>query len=119
MKVTDLQNWSRVQAMISCKCKTAEKSAGKAVLLNKYFSSVFRPAADVNIVQICISDQQLVNLEVSVDEVCDHLKNLDTSKARNNLINTIEWQSDDWKIQCLQFDEFIYLHIYTPKKKYI
>ena len=35
----------------------------------------------------------------------------------NNFINTIEWQLDDWKIQCLQFDESICLHIYTPKKK--
>ena len=34
-----------------------------------------------------------------------------------NFINTIEWQSDDSKIQCLQFDESIYLHIYAPKKK--
>ena len=39
------------------------------------------PASDVNIAQICISDLQLSDVEVSVDEVHDHLKSLDTSKA--------------------------------------
>ena len=64
--------------LIPLKSSTA---AGKAELLNKYFSSIFRPASDVNIAQICISDLQLADIEVSVDEVRDHLKNLDTSKA--------------------------------------
>jgi len=69
-----------VQAILSYKGETAEKPAAKAKLLNKYFSSVFRPASDVNIAQICISNLQLTDIEVSVDEVHDHLKNLDTSK---------------------------------------
>ena len=46
-----------------------------------YFSSVYRPASDVNIAQICISHLQLSDLELSLDEVRDHLKSLDTSKA--------------------------------------
>ena len=70
-----------MKAIISYKGKTAEKPAGKAALLNKYFSSVFRPASDVNIARICISDLQLSDIEVSVDEVRDHLKSLDTLKA--------------------------------------
>lgn len=69
-----------MQAILSYKGETAEKPAAKAKLLNKYFSSVFQPASDVNIAQICISNLQLVDIEVSVDEVRDHLKNLDTSK---------------------------------------
>ena len=69
-----------MQAILSYKGETAEKPAAKAKLLKKYFSSVFRPASDVNIAQICISNLQLADIEVSVDEVRDHLKNLDTSK---------------------------------------
>ena len=75
-----LGNRSSIQAILSYKGETAEKPAAKAKLLKKYFSSVFRPASDVNIAQICISNLQLADIEVSVDEVRDHLKNLDTSK---------------------------------------
>ena len=59
-----------MQATISCKGETAEKTEGKAELLNKYFSRV----NNVNIAQICISDLQLADIEVSVDEVHHHLK---------------------------------------------
>jgi len=53
----------------------------KTELLNKYFSFVFRPASDVNIDRICISDLQLLDIVVSVDEVHDHLKCFDTLQA--------------------------------------
>ena len=49
-----------------------------AIYLNKCFSSFFRPVSDVNIDQICISDMELWDIEVSVDEARDHLNNLDT-----------------------------------------
>ena len=49
-----------------------------AIYLNKCFSSFFRPVSDVNIDQMCISDMELWDIEVSVDEARDHLNNLDT-----------------------------------------
>ena len=70
-----------MKAIISYKDETAEKPAGKAELLNKYFHSVFRPTSELNIARICISDLQLSDIDVSIDEVRDHLKSLDTSKA--------------------------------------
>ena len=52
-----------------------------ATYLNKYFSSFFRPVSDVNIDQICISDMELWDIEVSVDEARDHLKSFDTAAS--------------------------------------
>ena len=74
---------SRAGAMpaISYLGETAVQPGDKANLLNKYFSSVLRPISDVNIDPICISDVELSGVKVSVDEVCDYLKGLDTSKA--------------------------------------
>ena len=54
---------------------------GKKAMLTKCFSSFFRPVSDVNIDQICISDMELWDIEVSVDEARDHLKNPDTSAS--------------------------------------
>ena len=52
-----------------------------ATYLNKYFSFFFRSVSDVNIDQICISDMELWDIEVSVDEACDHLKSFDTAAS--------------------------------------
>ena len=52
-----------------------------AIYLNKCFSSFFRPVSDVNIDQICISDMEPWDIEVSVDEAHDHLNNLDTAAS--------------------------------------
>ena len=52
-----------------------------AIYLNKCFSSFFRPVSEVNIDQICIFDMELWDIEVSVDEARDHLKNLDTAAS--------------------------------------
>ena len=52
-----------------------------ATYLSKYFSSFFRPVSDVNIDQICISDMELWDIEVSVDEARDHLKSFDTAAS--------------------------------------
>ena len=52
-----------------------------ATYLNKYFSFFFRSVSDVNIDQICISDMELWDIEVSVDEAGDHLKSFDTAAS--------------------------------------
>ena len=52
-----------------------------AIYLNKCFSSFFRPVSDVNIDQICISDMELWDIQVSVDESRDQLKNIDTAAS--------------------------------------
>lgn len=52
-----------------------------AIYLNKCFSSFFRPVSDVNIDQICISDMKLWDIQVSVDEARDQLKNIDTAAS--------------------------------------
>ena len=52
-----------------------------ATYLNKYFSFFFRSVSDVNIDQICISDMELWDIEVPVDEARDHLKSVDTAAS--------------------------------------
>ena len=52
-----------------------------AIYLNKCFSSFFRPVSDVNIDQICIYDMELWDIEVSVDEPTDQMKNIDTAAS--------------------------------------
>ena len=52
-----------------------------ATYLNKYFSFFFRSVSDVNIDQICISDMELWDTEVSVDEARDNLKSFDTAAS--------------------------------------
>ena len=52
-----------------------------ATYLNKYFSFFFRSVSDVNIDQICISDMELWDIEVSADEARDHLKSFDTAAS--------------------------------------
>lgn len=52
-----------------------------ATYLNKYFSFFFRSVSDVNIDQICISDMELWDIEVSVDEARDLLKSFDTAAS--------------------------------------
>lgn len=52
-----------------------------ATYLNKYFSFFFRSVSDVNIDQICISDMELWDIEMSVDEARDHLKSFDTAAS--------------------------------------
>ena len=70
-----------VKSVISYKGNRAEKPAHKAELLNEFFPSVFRPASLVNTDQICISNTKISDIEMSVDEVRNLLKSLDTSKA--------------------------------------
>ena len=70
-----------VKSVISYKGNRAEKPAHKAELLNEFFSSVFRPASLVNTDQICISNTKISDIEMSVDEMRNLLKSLDTSKA--------------------------------------
>ena len=65
--------------------EVATKPAQKAELLNKYFCSVFLSATpDVNIDPTNNSprtDMEISQIQVSVDDVTNHLNGLDTSKA--------------------------------------
>lgn len=70
--------------IISFMGDTAVKAAEKAELFNKFFSSVFRAAApDVNndFDLINITNMEISHIEVSVDEVREYLKALNSNKA--------------------------------------
>ena len=71
---------------ISYNLEVAETSAGKAELFNKYFCSVFLPTTyglnnSEYITSSSITDMEISQIEVSVDEVMEHLSELDTTKA--------------------------------------
>ena len=67
--------------------ETAKTAAHKAELFNTYFSSVFTsPRSSTNLKAVTRSpplrtELQLSDIVISVDEVTDCLKSLDTSKA--------------------------------------
>ena len=71
---------------ISYNHKVAETPVGKAELFNKYFCSVFLPATyGLNnsdyITSSSITDMEILQIAVSVDEVMEHLSELDTTKS--------------------------------------
>ena len=98
---------------ISYNLKVAETPAGKAELFNKYFCSVFLPATfglnnSEYATSSSITDMEILQIEVSVDEVKDRLSDLDTTKAYgpdkiparllkecSEQIAPMEWKSTD------------------------
>ena len=64
----------------------AETPIGKAELFNKYFCSVFLPTTyglnnSEYITSSSITDMEISQIEVTVDEVMERLSELDTTKA--------------------------------------
>ena len=71
---------------ISYNHEVAETPVGKVELFNKYFCSVFLPTTcalnnSEYITSSSITDMEISQIEVSVDEVMERLSELDTTKA--------------------------------------
>ena len=71
---------------ISYNHEVAETPVGKAELFNKYFCSVFLPTTyglnnSEYITSSSITDMEISQIEVTVDEVIERLSELDTTKA--------------------------------------
>ena len=77
---------SSANLTISNNHEVAETPVGKAELFNKYFCSVFHPTTfglnnSEYITSSSIADMEISQFEMSVDEIMDHLSELDTTKA--------------------------------------
>ena len=77
---------SGANSTISSNREVAETPAGKAELFNKYFCFVFLPTTfglnnSEYATSSSITDMEISKIEVSVDELKEHLSDLDTTKA--------------------------------------